>query len=125
MRTLRWKTEKQGVVHLNDIEGQFVISDEVVASIAGSVLEEIDGLRPLTVSSLSRFGRKGPSKAVKVRQEEGSRVFIEAKVAARYGISLQDLGHEACRTISNAVEEQTGLSVSEVTIRIEAVDFDE
>ena len=102
-------------IHENVNIGEVKVADEVVAIIAGLAATEVEGVDSLggniTSEIVSKLGMKNLSKGVKVTVEE-SRTQIPA-VSAK----VQD-------KVKSAIETMTGLSVTEVNIKVASVNVE-
>lgn len=110
-------------------QGRTSIADAVVAKIAGIAAREVSGVHSLgggaarAVSSLRERipgGRTNHAQGVGV--EVGERqAAIDIQLIAEYGVSIADLATSIRRNVIGAIEEMTGLEVSEVNIDVQDV----
>ncbi len=105
-----------------DVAGEHTVADAVIASVASSAMEKLDGIKPVTnIASgfVERFGRKGQGMVIK-QLEDG--VEIEMKVSVRYGLNIPKKAQEAQQAIIKAVEDITGIKVLKVKIKVESLE---
>ena len=108
--------------------GSIKIADEVVSIIAGLAATEIDGIAGMSgglVGGIAEMlGRKNFSKGVKV--EVGEReAAIDLYIIVKYGVRIPDVALAAQENIKRAIETMTGLSVVEVNVHVQGVNFPE
>ena len=104
--------------------GTVKIADDVVASIAALAALEVDGVASMagnaTDELLSRVGVKGTGKGAKVEVIERI-VSVEMAVNLKYGYNIPAVSGRIQEKVKSAVETMTGLTVSDVNIRIAGV----
>ena len=108
--------------------GAIKIADEVVSIIAGLAATEIEGIAGMSgglVGGIAEMlGRKNFSKGVSV--EVGEReAAIDLYVIVKYGVRIPDVALAAQENIKRAIETMTGLSVVEVNVHVQGVNFPE
>ena len=95
--------------------GQVQIADEVVAIIAGLAATEVEGVASMagniTNELVSKLGMKNLSKGVKVSVENG---VVKVDLTPKTSEKVQE-------RVKSAIENMTGLTVSDVNIRIASV----
>lgn len=108
----------------NNNIGTVQIADDVVAIIAGLAATEVDGVASMagniTKEIISKLGVKNLSKGVRVDVSEGS-VSVEVALNIDYGYSVLDVSAKVQDKVKSAIENMTGLNVSEVNVRIAGV----
>ena len=97
--------------------GTVQIADEVVAIIASLAATEVEG-----VSSMSKVGVKGLTKGVKV-EVFNHQVRVELAVLMEYGYNIPATSQKVQERVKNAIENMTGLTVTDVNIRIAGVNM--
>ena len=111
------------VYNIEDV-GQVQIADEVVAVIAGLAATEVEGVAKMsgniTNEIVSKLGMKKLSKGVKVTIT-GTQVDVTLNLVLSYGVSIPQ---EVQDKVKSAIETMTGLTVSEVNIRIAGIQMD-
>ena len=100
------------VYNIEDV-GQVQIADEVVAKMSGNITNEI----------VSKLGMKKLSKGVKVTIT-GTQVDVTLNLVLSYGVSIPKTSQEVQDKVKSAIETMTGLTVSEVNIRIAGIQMD-
>ncbi|MBR2179258.1 MAG: Asp23/Gls24 family envelope stress response protein [Selenomonadaceae bacterium] len=119
--------EKEGLKSDSAL-GTIRIADEVVSIIAGLAATEIEGIAGMSgglVGGIAEMlGRKNFSKGVKV--EVGEReAAIDLYIIVKYGTRIPDVALAAQENIKQAIETMTGLSVVEVNVHVQGVNFPE
>ncbi|MBO5242445.1 MAG: Asp23/Gls24 family envelope stress response protein [Lachnospiraceae bacterium] len=112
----------------DDKLGAVQIADDVVAMIASLAATEVDGVSALvgniTNELMSKVGMKKLSKGVKVEVIEGV-VSLELAIMIEYGHNIPQTCQDVQTKVKSAIENMTGLSVSDVNIRIAGVNMQE
>lgn len=107
--------------------GEVKIADDVVATIAGLAATEVEGVAALTGNLtkeiVGKLGMKNLSKGVKIELLEKS-VSVELSITMKYGYSIPKISAKVQDKVMTAIENMTGLTVSEVNIRIVGVDIE-
>lgn len=111
-------------IHENVNIGEVRVADEVVAIIAGLAATEVEGVESMagniTNELVSKLGMKNLSKGVKVSVNETSvRVYLALNI--KYGSQIPVVSAKVQDKVKTAIENMTGLEVSEVNIRIAGV----
>ena len=108
----------------NYIIGSVQIADDVVAIIAGLATTEVEGVSSMagniTKEIISKLGVKNLSKGVRVNVSEGS-VSVEVAINIDYGYNVPEVSAKVQDKVKAAIENMTGLKVSEVNVRIAGV----
>ena len=106
--------------------GSVQIADEVVAMIASLAATEVDGVSAMggniTNELMSKVGVKNLTKGVKV-EVIGSIVKVELVVLHEYGYNIPATSQKVQERVKNAIENMTGLTVTDVNIRIAGVNM--
>ena len=101
--------------------------DEVVAIIAGLAATEVEGVDSLggniTNEIVSKLGMKNLSKGVKVTVEESS-VLVDITLNLKYGTQIPAVSAKVQDKVKSAIETMTGLSVTEVNIKVASVNVE-
>ncbi len=104
------------------------VADEVIAVIAGLAATEVKGVASvdggITNSMVARKGIKALSKGVKV-SIDGSQVVVDLTLNLDYGYSIPEIGAEVQKKVKTAIENMTGMQVSDVNINVSDVAFKE
>ena len=108
--------------------GEVKIASDVVAAIAALAATEIDGVYSMagniTNELIGKLGMKNLSKGVKILMEGGI-VRVDMMVVVNYGYSIPEVSEQVQDRVSQQIENMTGLSVSEVNVRIAGVKLEE
>ena len=115
------------VYEIEDV-GQVQIADEVIAVIAGLAATEAEGVSKMsgniTNEIVSKLGMKNLSKGVKVTID-GEQVSVVLNLVLNYGVSIPKTSQEVQEKVKAAIENMTGLTVSEVNIRIAGIQMED
>lgn len=111
------------IPHVGKI-GEVQIADEVVAIIAGLAATEVEGVVSMngniTNELVGKLGMKNLSKGVKVSFAPES-VTVYLVLTLEYGYSIPKTSKQVQERVKLAIENMTGLTVSEVNVRIAGV----
>ncbi len=114
-------------IYENGKVGEVQIADEVVAIIAGLAATEVEGVSAMagniTNELVGKLGMKNLSKGVRVEVLEGA-VSVELALHMQYGYNIPAVSAKVQDKVKTAIENMTGLSVSDVNIRIAGVDLE-
>ena len=106
--------------------GEVKIAADVVAAIAGLAATEVDGVYAmagtLTNELAGMLGKKKLTKGVKVQMELGV-VHVVMMISVRYGYSIPKVTEQVQERVSQQIETMTGLTVSEVNVRVSGVNL--
>ena len=106
--------------------GEVQIADEVVAIIAGLAATEVEGVASMagniTNELVGKLGMKNLSRGVKVAVSENE-VTVELSLNMAFSYSIPKTSAKVQERVKSAIENMTGLSVSEVNIHIAGVDM--
>ena len=104
--------------------GYVHIADEVLAIIAGLAAREVEGVSKLTGNLpnelASRLGKKNHAKGVRI-ELSGSEVMVELTLEILYDYNIKSVSAAVQNKVKQAIETMTGLTVTEVNIRIAGV----
>lgn len=114
-------------IYENSKVGEVQIADEVVAIIAGLAATEVEGVASMagniTNELVGKLGMKNLSKGVRVEVLEGT-VSVELALHMKYGYNIPAVSSKVQEKVKTAIENMTGLSVSDVNIRIAGVELE-
>ena len=117
------EAEKSGY-EIQGKAGTVKIADDVVAMIAALAATEVDGVAAmagnLTNELLSRVGVRGLSRGAKV-DVSGRKVKVELAITVEYGYNIPATCQRIQTKVKGAIENMTGLEVSDVNIRIAGI----
>ena len=110
--------------------GKVQIADEVVAIIAGLAANEVEGVASMagniTNELVGKLGMKNLSKGVKVDVLENVVcVNLNLNLNLEYGYSIPETCKKVQEKVKTAIENMTGLEVSDVNISIAGVALEE
>ena len=119
------ETDKSTVVlKAEENVGVVQIADDVVAMIASLAATEVDGVSAMagniTDELMSKVGMKKLSKGVRV-VVTGRSVRVDLAVTMEYGYNIPATCHQVQAKVKAAIENMTGLSCTDVNIRIAGV----
>ena len=110
-------TEKEKKTDL----GTLKINNEVIASIARNAALQVDGVEEIKgnlLAMLLDFFSKGyNNKGISLEITEGD-VKVGVTIIVKFGLTIPDVANVVQENIRTAIEEMTGLSVSEVNVNI-------
>lgn len=116
---------------LNGPHGTTSIADLVVAKIAGIATREIDGVYDLGGTTERAVGKvrevipgTGSSVTQGITVEVGERqAAVDVAIVAEFGVAIHQLAGAIRRNVIAAIEQMTGLEVTEVNVTVHDVHF--
>jgi uncharacterized alkaline shock family protein YloU len=108
--------------------GAIRIADDVVAVIAGLAATKTDGVSSMSGGITEGWAKRVSGKNVTrgVTVEVGQvETAIDLRVIVEYGVKIQEVSRNLQANVKEAVETMTGLSVVEVNVKVEGVEFKE
>ncbi|WP_297966777.1 Asp23/Gls24 family envelope stress response protein [uncultured Anaerovibrio sp.] len=116
------------MIKMEDGLGVVRIGDEVVSMMAGIAALEIPGIAGMSgglVGGIAELlGRKNLSKGVKVEVGE-KEARVDLYIIVKYGERIPDVAIAVQENVKKQIETMTGLSVVEVNVHVQGVDFGE
>lgn len=117
--------EKNIPEEVNEIEENGIkIADDVVATIAGKAVMEVNGVYSMFggfAGGISEvFGKKNYTKGIKVDNTEKG-LKIDVNIIVEYGARIPDVAYEIQNRVKKAIENMTGLTLEEVNVHIQGV----
>lgn len=110
----------------DDSIGSVKIADDVVAMIAGIAATEVEGVAAMagnvTNELMSRVGVKNLKKGVKVDVLDKV-VEVDLALVMEYGYNIPETSQKVQERVKNAIENMTGLEVTDVNIRIAGINM--
>ena len=109
---------------INEAEG-IKISNDVVAVIAGVAVSDVPGVYGMSggfaggISEVLK-GKKNLAKGIKVEATDKS-AKIDVNIIVEYGSRIPDVAFERQNRVKKAVENMTGLKVTEVNVNVQGV----
>lgn len=108
----------------DDTIGSVKIADDVVAMIAALAATEVDGVAAMsgnmTNELLSRVGVRSAAKGTRVEVLQ-KKVKVDLVITMEYGYNIPATCQRVQLKVKNAVENMTGLEVTDVNIRIAGI----
>ena len=108
--------------------GDVRIADEVIATIIGLATTEVEGVSSMagniTNELVSKLGMKNLSKGVKV-EVTAQNVAVDMALTMKYGYSIPETSKTVQEKVKAAIENMTGLNVTEVNVRIAGVNINQ
>ena len=102
--------------------GTVQIADEVVAIIASLAATEVEGVSSMAGNITNELMSKVGAKGVKV-EVFNHQVRAELAVLMEYGYNIPATSQKVQERVKNAIENMTGLTVTDVNIRIAGVNM--
>lgn len=121
--------EERSTYRIQDdgVGGEVQIADEVVTIIAGLAATEVKGVASMagniTNELVAKLGMRSLSKGVKIDVGPDS-LSVDLGINIEYGYSIPEVSKAVQEKVKNAIETMTGLTVSEVNIRIADVNLE-
>ena len=106
--------------------GQITYANEVISTIVSVATTEVDGVSAMagniTNELMSKVGVKNLTKGVKVEVQDKN-VTVDLAVTMEYGYNIPATCQAVQQKVKNAIENMTGLTCSDVNIRIAGVNM--
>lgn len=107
--------------------GEVHVADEVVAIIAGLAATEVEGVASMagniTNELVSKLGMKNLSKGIKV-DVQNNVVSVDVALHIKFGFVIPEVSAKVQERVKSAIENMTGLEVSDVNVRIAGVEME-
>jgi len=121
------------VTTIQQEKGKTIISDSVVAKIAGLAAREVEGVYALVstglgqaVVGLARAVARQQSRDTGILVEVGEReAAVDVRLSAEYGVNIPAVAAAVRHNVINRVESMTGLIVKEVNVQVVDLYFPE
>ena len=109
--------------YTKDMEnGSIQISEDVVASVTGMAVLEVEGVCGLSSSIgtdiAEMLGMKTLSKGVRLSTTETGALRIDCDVVSKFGQNIFELAKNVQENVKSSVESVTGLRVAEVNVTV-------
>ena len=102
--------------------GSIQISEDVVASVTGMAVLEVEGVCGLSSSIgtdiAEMLGMKTLSKGVRLSTTETGALRIDCDVVSKFGQNIFELAKNVQENVKSSVESVTGLRVAEVKVTV-------
>ena len=106
--------------------GVIKIADDVIASIVGLAVTEVDGVSKLTggVSRdiIAKLGKNSLANGVRVLIE-GQLIKVDISIVVKFGYNILEVSREIQEKVKSTLLTMTGLECKSVTVRVSNVDF--
>lgn len=108
--------------------GNLVISEDVIASIAVNASKDVEGVsgfaqRPINLQNFYKIGDSASKYVDVIMTDTDIKVHIFVKVSQ--DAKIQVLAEKVQQNIKNAVQNMTGMMVSEVDVTISTADIED
>lgn len=119
--------ENRNIIQIkSDQLGEVKIADEVVAIVAGLAATEVEGVSSMagniTNEIVSKLGMRNLSKGIQI-EVENDEIRVTVAINIAYGYNIPEVSAKVQDKIASAIENMTGLHVTEVNVRIASVDM--
>ena len=94
------------------------ISEEVLETIVGNVLEEIPGVARLTPQKKGLLGLISEDRPRMVTRVDRDAAVVDLSVELSYGCRLKTVCAEIQQKVKDAVQDMTGIAVSRVNVHV-------
>lgn len=102
--------------------GSIQISEDVVASVTGMAVLEVEGVCGLSSSIgtdiAEMLGMKTLSKGVRLATTDAGALRIDCDVVSKFGQNIFELAKNVQENVKSSVESVTGLPVAEVNVTV-------
>ena len=113
----------------NEDAGIIQIADDVVASIVGLAVTEVDGVSKLTGNItreiVAKLGKNNLSKGVVVEYDENQKAKIDVSVEVKFGYNIMEVSKEIQDRVIQTLQTMTGIETSVINVRVSGIDFKE
>lgn len=121
------ETKRNTYVLPGNVElGSVRVADDVIAVIAGLAATEVEGISAMagniTNELMSRVGVKNLAKGVRV-EIIGQNVKVAISLIIDYGVNIPTTCGKVQEKVKSTIENMTGLTVTDVNVRIAGVDM--
>ncbi|MBP5384635.1 MAG: Asp23/Gls24 family envelope stress response protein [Lachnospiraceae bacterium] len=117
---------EKGTVMQGDTIGEIRIAGDVVANIAGIAATEVEGVAStvgnVTNELMSKVGIKTLSKAIRV-EVDGTACSVAIALIMKYGYHIPSTCKKVQERVRTSIENMTGLTVSDVSVRVEGINM--
>lgn len=111
-----------------DATGVIQIADDVVASIVGLAVTEVDGVSKLsgdiTREIIARLGKNNLSKGITITYKDDT-VDIDISVTVKFGFNIVDVSRDIQDKVRQTLMTMTGLKCDRINVKISGIDFSE
>ena len=104
------------------------VADEVVSTIAGLAVTEVDGVARLTGNvpgdRMADRGSKAISKGIRVIYG-GNTIRVYVSIVVKFGFNIVEVSGAVQDKVKQALQTMTGLTPSVVNVRVSGIEFSE
>ena len=122
------ETKNEYTIKMENNQGDIIIADEVFAIITGLAAMEVEGVVSMagnaTRELISKLGIKSLSKGVTVNVVKDT-VTVEAALNLKYGYNIKEVSKKVQERVKVAIENMTGLVVTDVNVRVAGIEVKE
>ena len=109
--------------------GYIQIADDVVSSIIGLAVTEVDGVSKLTGDItrdlVAKLGKNSLSKGVRVIFDDEENLKVYVSIEFKFGYNIVDVSRAIQEKVKQSLLTMTGLECSTVNVKISSIDFSE
>ena len=120
--------EKNAVVEEGSM-GIIQIADDVVSSIVGLAVTEVDGVSKLTGNItrelIAKLGKNNLSNGVTFEYNEDGSLKINVSVELKFGYNIVDVSKDIQEKVKQTLQTMTGLECSIINVKVSGIDFKE
>lgn len=109
--------------------GTVSFATDVVATIAGLAVTEVDGVASMSspaggfADMFSRKNSRNFTKGVRI-DLDGNKVTVDVTIVVEYGSPVPDVAHSIQENVKKAIETMSGLDVHAVDVHVSGVSFE-
>ena len=106
--------------------GIIKIADDVVSSVAGLAVTEVEGVSKLANvpnELVAKLGRKNLSKSVSISFNEDDTLNVDVKIEVKYGFNIVKVSEEVQEKVKQSLFTMTGLTVKTVNVHVTGIDY--
>jgi uncharacterized alkaline shock family protein YloU len=114
-------------IQIANSDGKIFISEEVIATLAGSAALECYGLVGMASRNQLKDGiaellrRENLSRGVEVRQDRDNKLHIDLYIIVSYGTKISEVAHNVQSRVKYMLNEIVGLQVETVNTFVQGV----
>ena len=117
--------DRNGFVIKSNKMGEITVFEEVVAIIAGIAATEVEGVSSMagniTNEIVAKIGMNKLSRGVRVEMRNNE-VFVIVAINVEFAASVPEVSYKVQQKVKASIENMTGLTVSEVNVKIAGID---
>jgi len=105
--------------------GSVQIHKKVIADIASTAIDEIDGVRLIpqdVVGKISELIGRKSSPGVIIQIDQNNQVAVEVKVYVRYGLNIPDIARVVQDRIRAAIERTADIDLKDINVNIQGIE---